>query len=157
MFGIRKQSQPARKLVFGYCKIFSSGESRSCLLFPCKMEKEEEVCLYVAENAGLAKNATLKLLFEELTEIPEIYFNGQKIGGFTAEPYRDLQVTTEKEAPNSGYGVSIRLAKGIDLSKPCTLLTADLTGVDTKIGYNTIRVITKTPVSLEKVELEVRR
>ena len=123
---------------------------------PCAIEDDGQVCLYVAENVKKAKEATLKLLFEELSEIPEIYFNGRKLS-FTAKPHRDLQVTSEKEAPVSGYTISVRLACGEDYSKPCTLLTADLTGTETEIGYNAVRVVTKTPVRLEKVELEVKR
>ena len=112
--------------------------------------------LYVAENAGLAKSATLKLLFEELTEIPKIYFNGKELS-FTACPHRDLQVTTEVEAPISGYTVSHRLLQGIDMSKPCTMLTADITGIETKVGYNAICVVAKNSVRLEKVELEIKK
>lgn len=123
---------------------------------PCQIEGEGEVYVYVAENAGLAKGATLRLLFEELKELPEIYFNGNKLS-YAAEPHRDLQVTTAKEAPMSGYGVTQRLAKKIDSSKPCTLLTADVTGIETKIGYNSVRVVTITPTSLEKVEVAVKK
>lgn len=123
---------------------------------PCIIEGDGRVRLYVAERLEKAKNVTLKLLLEELSEIPEIYFNGRRLS-FTSQPHRDLQVTVEKEAPISGGNVSVRLACGKDYSKPCTLLSADLTGMETKIGYNEIRVITKTPVSLEKVELEVKR
>ena len=96
------------------------------------------------------------MLFEELKENPEVYFNGQKLS-FTVEPHRDLQVTTEKEAPNSGYTISIRLAQKIDLSKPCTMLIADVTDMETKIGYNVIRITANEPTSLEKVELEVKK
>lgn len=123
---------------------------------PAKIDSDGGVRLYVAENAGEAKSATLKLLFEELPELPEIYLNGQKLS-FVAEAHRDMQVTNEKEPPISGHPVNLRLATGDDHSKPCTLLLADLTGMETKIGYNDIRVVTKTPVSLEKVELEVKR
>ena len=123
---------------------------------PCKMERESVVKLYVAENVGLAKSATLNLLFEELQEMPEIFLNGEKLS-FTARPHRDLQITTETEAPISGYTVTHRLLRGIDFSKPCTMLTANITGMDTKIGYNEIRVVVKMPTSLEKVELEVKR
>ena len=123
---------------------------------PCPVEGEGQVRLYVAENVKGAKRATLSLLFEELSEIPEIHLNGQKLS-CTAKPHRDLQVTDEKEAPISGGRISVRLTCGIDHSKPCTLLTADLTGMETEIGYNILRVTAKTPVSLEKVELEVKR
>ncbi len=123
---------------------------------PCAIEGDGQVQLYVAENARKAKKATLKLLFEELSEIPEITFNGQKLS-VTSQPHRDMQVTAEKEPPISGHPVNLRLARKDDHSKPCTLLTADLTGMETEIGYNVIRVATKTPVRLEKVELEVKR
>lgn len=122
---------------------------------PCKIENESEVLLYVAENAGLAKSATIKLLFEELVEVPTVYFNGQKLY-CTAKPYRDLQVTAENPAPVSGYGVSQRLAQNVDMSKPCTMLTADITGVETNIGYNRLRIEANSATSLEKVELEVK-
>lgn len=127
---------------------------------PCVIEEEGEVALYVAENAGAAQKATLKLLFEELERIPEITFNGQKLD-FTAEPYRDLQVTTEEEAPVSGFKISQRLCQGIDLSKPCTMLTADVTGIETTPGYQRIhvaadRTVCKT-IRLEKAELELVR
>lgn len=121
---------------------------------PCIMNGEGEVQLYVAENAGLAKSATLKLLFEELESIPDISFNGKKLS-FTAAPHRDLQVTTEEEPPISGYMVSQRLCGNIDMSKPCTMLTADVNGMETKIGYNTIHVVSNGIVRLEKVELEL--
>jgi hypothetical protein len=123
---------------------------------PCVIEKEGEVHLYIAENAGEAKSATLKLLFEELTETPKIYLNGKELF-YTAKPHRDLQVTTEQEAPTSGTTISHRLLQGIDMSKPCTLLTADITGMETKVGYNTVRVVAKNSVRLEKVELEIRK
>ena len=123
---------------------------------PCIIEGEGQVQLYVGENTKNAKKAVLKLLFEELSEIPEIFFNGRKLS-FTSKPYRDMQVTAEKEAPVSGGVISVRLTCGEDHSKPCTLLTADLTGMETEIGYNIIRVVTKSSVSLEKVELEVKR
>ena len=119
------------------------------------IENEGEVHLYIAENAGEAKSATLKLLFEELTEAPKIYLNGKALS-FTAKPYKDLQVTTEQEAPTSGTTISHRLLQGIDMSKPCTLLTADITGMETIIGYNLIVVLAKNSVRLEKVELEVK-
>ena len=123
---------------------------------PCVIENDGQIRLYVAENVKIAKKATLKLLFEELSQIPEVYFNGQKLS-FMSQPYRDMQVTVEKVPPISGHPVSVRLARGEDFSKSCTLLEADLTGMETKIGYNIINVLTKTPVSLEKVELEVKR
>ena len=123
---------------------------------PCLIERDGQVRLYVAENIKNAKKAKLKLLFDELSEIPEIYFNGQKLS-FTAQPHRDMQVTAEKEPPISGHPVNLRLARNDDHSKPCTLLTADLTGIETEVGYNNICVSTKTTVSLEKVELEVKR
>lgn len=122
---------------------------------PCLIQGVGAVQLYVAENAGLAQKATLKLLFEELSEMPEIYLNGKKLS-FTAAPHRDMQVTTEKEAPISGYGISTRLAKKIDLSKPCTMLVADVTGMETKIGYNSIQVVVQNTTTLEKVELELK-
>ena len=121
---------------------------------PLPIDTEGEVKLYVAENAAGAKSATLKLLFEELTEIPEIYFNEKRLS-VSAAPHKDLQVTTETTPPNSGRGVYEPLFKGIDKSKPCTMLTADLTGTDTKIGYNSIRIVAKKPTSLEKVELDL--
>ena len=123
---------------------------------PCIIEGDGQIRLYVAENAKKAKKATLKLLFEELSQMPEIYFNGQKLS-FTAHSHRDMQVTAEKIPPISGHPISVRLAHGEDHSKSCTLLEADLTGMETQIGYNIIHVLTKTPVSLEKVELEVKR
>ena len=103
-----------------------------------------------------AKRATLKLLFEELSQIPEVYFNGKKLS-FLSQPHRDMQVTAERIPPVSGHPVSVRLAHGEDHSKSCTLFEADLTGMETQIGYNIIRVLTKMPISLEKVELEVKR
>ena len=123
---------------------------------PRVIENDEEVRLYVAENVKKAKRATLKLLFEELSQIPEVYFNGQKLS-FLSQPHRDMQVTAEKIPPISGHPVSVRLAHGEDHSKSCTLLEADLTGMETQTGYNIIHVLTKMPVSLEKVELEVKR
>ena len=123
---------------------------------PYLIEREGEVNLYVPENAGWAKSVTLKLLFEELAEMPKIYFNGKELA-FTACPHRDLQVTAEAEAPISGYTVSHRLLQGIDMSKPCTMLTSDLTGIETKVGYNQIRVVANAAIRLEKVELEVKK
>jgi len=123
---------------------------------PCVIGGEGEVVLYVAENIAHARKAVLKLLFEELDEIPEITFNGKKLT-FTAEPHRDLQVTAEPEAPVSGFKISQRLCRGVDLSKPCTRLTADLTGTETEAGYQKIRVVTREKVRLEKAELELLR
>lgn len=121
---------------------------------PCEICGEGEVQLYVAENAALANRATLKLLFEELESIPEVTFNGKRLK-LTAKPHRDLQVTTEEEAPVSGFKISQRLSQGIDLSKPCTMLTADVTGFETAAGYQKIHVTAKKKVRLEKVELEL--
>ncbi len=123
---------------------------------PCVIENDGQVRLYVAENIKKAKRATLKLLFEELSQIPKIYFNGQELS-FMSQPHRDMQVTVEKVPPISGHPVIVRLAHGEDHSKSCTLLEADLTGMETKIGYNIIHVLTKAPVSLEKVELDIKR
>ena len=123
---------------------------------PATIEKEGEVYLYVAEDAAKARTAMLKLLFEELAEMPEIYFNDKKLS-CTACSHRDLQVTTETEAPMSGYTITRRLLQGVDMSKPCTMLTCDLTGIETKIGYNDIRVVCRETVRLEKVELTVKR
>ena len=88
--------------------------------------------------------------------MPCVYFNGRKVS-FTAKPHRDRQVTTEKVPPTSGYGVSHRLLQNVDLSKPCIMLTADVTGMETGVGYNSLRVAAKAPVGLEKVELELKR
>ena len=122
---------------------------------PCVIDGKNEVKLYVAENTGAAKKAILNLVFEKLTEMPEICFNGQRIL-FKAQPYRDLQITTEKEAPISGYTVSVRIMKKIDMSKPCTMLTADVSEINTEIGYNVISIITKIPIRFEKAELQVK-
>ncbi len=122
---------------------------------PLLVENEGVAKLYVGEDISKAKSATLNLLFEELKELPEIYFNGKKLS-CTATPHKDLQVTSEKEAPISGYGVTIRLLSGTDISKPCTMLSASITGEKTEIGYSEIKVISKTAISLEKVELEVK-
>ena len=97
-----------------------------------------------------------KLLFEELTEMPRIYLNGKELS-FTATPHRDLQVTTEEETPISGYTISNRLLQGIDMSKPCTMLICDISGEETKIGYNTVSVRAQGKVRLEKVELEIKK
>ena len=66
-----------------------------------------------------------------------------------------MQVTTEKEAPISGYGVNTRLLKGIDISKPCILLTSNVTGTHTEIGYQDILIKTKSAVTVEKAELKL--
>ena len=121
---------------------------------PLEVKGDGVAKLYVGEDISKAKSATLNLLFEELKEYLEIYFNGKKLE-YTATPHRDLQVTKEKEAPISGYGVTIRLLNGIDISKPCTMLSADVTGEKTEISYSEIKVVSKTSISLEKVELEV--
>lgn len=121
---------------------------------PLEVKGEGMARLYVGEDISKCKSATLYLLFEELKEYPEIYFNGKKLE-YTATPHRDLQVTKEKEAPISGYGVTIRLLNGIDISKPCTMISAIVTGEKTEIGYSEIKVVSKTSISLEKVELEV--
>lgn len=121
---------------------------------PCEIANEGKVGLYVAENVACARKAVLRLLFEELDEIPEVSFNGKKLS-FTAESYRDPQVTTEAEAPASGYGVSMRLYKGVDISKPCTRLTANLSGTETKAGYQELQIVSKSEVRLEKAELEL--
>ena len=119
---------------------------------PVTVEEEGGVKLYVGEDAADYKKATLNVLIEETDRLPELYFCGKKLE-YTSEPKRDLQVTKEKEAPVSGFGVSQRLLKGIDMSKPCLLLSADVTGMHTEIGYQDVTVKTDSPVSLEKVEL----
>ena len=121
---------------------------------PASFDKEGEVRLYVGEDAADYRSATLTVLIEETDKLPELYFNGKKLS-YTAEPKRDLQVTAEKEAPISGYGVTERLLKGIDKSKPCILLSADISGTHTEIGYQLVGVKTDFPVTLEKVELKL--
>ena len=122
---------------------------------PVRIEREGEVFLYVAEEITQEKHVVLHLLFEELSALPQIFVNGRPVM-CTAKAHRDRQVTAEAEAPVSGYNVSRRLCQGIDLSKPCTMLTADGKGLPWKMGYNAIRIEAQTAVRLEKVELEVR-
>ena len=121
---------------------------------PVTIEKEGGVKLYVGDDASKYESATLNVLIEETDKLPELYFNGKKLS-YKAEPKRDLQVTTEKEAPVSGFGVSTRLLKGIDISKPCIMLSADISGTKTEIGYQDVNVNTESSVSLEKVELSL--
>ena len=123
---------------------------------PKTLKGEGGVKLYVGEDAADCKSATLTVLIEETDNLPELYFNGKKLS-YTADPKRDMQVTTEKEAPVSGFGVSRRLLGGIDISKPCILLSADISGTHTEIGYQDVSFITDSPVSLEKVELKLRK
>jgi hypothetical protein len=115
---------------------------------------EGDVDLYVGENAAAYKSATLTVLIEETDSLPELYFNGNRLD-FSAKPHRDMQVTAEKEAPVSGYGVNTRLLKEIDISKPCILLTADVSGVNTEIGYQQVALKGNGAVTLEKVELKL--
>jgi len=121
---------------------------------PVTVKKEGGVKIYVGEDAANYKSAKLTVLIEQTDRLPELYFNGKKLS-YTAEPKRDMQVTTEKEAPVSGYGVNQRLLKGIDISKPCILLTADLTGTHTETGYQRVSLKTDTEVTIEKVELSL--
>ena len=121
---------------------------------PCKIEREGWVNIFVAEDVSCATSVTLNILIEEISEIPEVYFNERKLTP-RSYPHRDLQVTCEEEAPVSGYDVSTRLARKIDLSKPCTMLSSDITGMNSHIGYNTVRIVTSNSVRIEKVELEV--
>jgi len=121
---------------------------------PVRFEKEGEVRLYVGENAGDCRSATLTVLIAETDRLPELYFNGKKLD-YTSESKRDMQVTAEKEAPVSGYGVTERLLKGIDTSKPCILLSADISGTHTDIGYQLVGVKADSPITLEKVELKL--
>ncbi len=139
----------------GYPWGIGYGNHNNTRQLPLVIENEGIAKLYVGEDIAKAKSATLNLLFEELTEYPEIYFNGKKLE-YTAVAHRDLQVTKEKEAPISGYGVTIRLLNGIDISKPCTMISAIVTGEKTEIGYSEIKIVSKTAISLEKVELEVK-
>ena len=121
---------------------------------PVTFDKEGSVKLYVGDDAADYRSALLTVLIEETEILPEIYLNGKKLD-FVAKPHRDMQVTTEKEAPVSGYGVNTRLLKGIDISKPCILLTADVTGTHTEIGYQDILIKTKSAVTVEKAELKL--
>lgn len=139
----------------GYPWGIGYGNHNNTRQLPLCIENEGVARLYIGEDISKAKSATLNLLFEELKELPEIYFNGKKLE-CTSAPHRDMQVTGEKEAPISGYGVTIRLLNGIDISKPCTMLIADVTGMETAVGYSEIKVVSKTAISLEKVELEVK-
>ena len=123
---------------------------------PMTIEKEGKVFLYAAEDAAQAKSAVLHLIFEELSCMPQVFVNGQPIA-YEAKAHRDPQLTTEAEAPVSGYTVSHRLCQGIDMSKPCTLLSADVKDIAWKIGYNEIRIQCEQPVHLEKAELAVKR
>jgi len=139
----------------GYPWGIGYGNLNATRQLPKAIDGSGEVKLYVAEDIKGTRSAVLKLLFEEMPAMPKVYLNGQELS-FSATPCRDLQVTTEKEAPTSGYDISQRLARGVDLSKPCVMLTADVSGVEAVIGYNTIRVESDAPVSLEKVELEIK-
>jgi hypothetical protein len=121
---------------------------------PCLVEKEGSVLLYVGDDAKKYKSASLKVLLEETDEEVQIYLNG-KLLTYESAPCRDLQVTTEKEAPISGYGVTIRLLSGKDISKPCTMFTCPVLD-STPIGYNEVKVVCKNTVSIEKVELELK-
>ena len=123
---------------------------------PMTIEQEGKVRLYVAEEITQPKRAVLKLLFEELSEMPDVRVNGQRIT-LTAKAHRDPQVTAEEDAPVSGYTVSHRLCQGIDMSKPCTMPSADVSNVAWRIGYNEISVQSKQYVCLEKAELDVRQ
>jgi hypothetical protein len=49
----------------------------------------------------------------------------------------------------------MRLYKGVDISKPCTRLTANLSGTETQAGYQELQIISKSEVRLEKAELEL--
>lgn len=119
---------------------------------PVTIEKEGAVKLFVGEDASNYKKATLGVLIEDTDTLPDLYFNGKKLA-YKVEAKRDPQVTTEKEAPVSGFGVTQRLLEGTDISKACLLLTVDLTGTHTEVGYSDVTVKTSKAISLEKVEL----
>ena len=102
--------------------------------------------------AGFIKDKVF-LHFGAVDQIAEVYLNG-KLLSYTSAPHKDLQVTTEKEAPISGYGVTIRLLSGKDISKPCTMFTCPVDS--TFVGYNEVKVVCKNTVSIEKVELELK-
>ena len=138
----------------GYPWGIGYGNLNATRQLPVTIEKEGGVKLYVGEDASKYESATLNVLIEETDKLPELYFNGAKLS-YKAEPKRDLQVTTKEEAPESGYGVNTRLLKGIDISKPCIMLTCDLRGVATEAGYQSIDIKTDSPVTLEKVELSL--
>ena len=140
----------------GYPWGIGYGNLNATRQLPVTIEKEGGVKLYVGEDASKYERATLNMLIEETDKLPELYFNGKKLS-YKAEPKRDLQVTTEKEAPTSGAGVNKRLINGIDISKPCIMLTCDLSGVATEAGYQSIDIKTDSPVTLEKIELSLSR
>ena len=139
----------------GYPWCVGYGNLNATRQLPLTVEKEGGVRLFVGEDAANYKSATLNVLIEETDTIPELYFNGKRLD-FSAKPHRDMQVTAEKEAPVSGFGVSQRLLKGIDASKPCLLLTADINGTHTEIGYQEVAVKADKAISLEKVELALK-
>lgn len=119
---------------------------------PLSIQGVGEARIYLPEGFAGYQKATLCLLLEETTDQPKAYFDGMPLS-YVAEPYRDLQVTDEKGPPNSGYGVTVRILAGEDHSKPCTLLTADLTGIKTAPGYHAVRLESESPLRLEKLEV----
>lgn len=140
----------------GYPWGIGYGNLNATRQLPLDITENGKVQLYVAEAVSTAKNATMRLVFEELPSSPTIAVNGVVVSAICA-PHRDLQITTENPAPTSGYKISQRLMNGVDKSKPCTLCLADAKNLPWQVGYNEITITTEKPVRLEKVELKIER
>ena len=136
----------------GYPWGIGYGNLNATKQLPLTVEKEAEAELFVAEGIDEYERAVLTVLIEETENLPKLYLNGDRIS-YTYESKRDLQVTKEKEAPISGYGVTTRLLKGIDISKPCIELKADVSGMHNNVGYQKIVFEADGKISVEKVEL----
>ena len=123
---------------------------------PMKIEGEGSVSLYVGDDLSAVKKATLKLAFAQFDgENPCVYINGQQLSLDTCYAFNDIRLAADDSGHNSGFGVAVRFFDNGYKGKDCTVLSFDVTGIETKIGYQEIKVVTKQVLALHKVEIAV--
>lgn len=123
---------------------------------PLAIQQEGVVRIFLPEDIAGYRKVTLQILLAETEALPTVDFAGRRLT-YQARPHRDPQVTALAEAPISGHGVYLPLAQGEDRSRPCTLLTADITGLSPGTGYREVRLSAPAPIQVEKVEVVCKK
>ncbi len=140
----------------GYPWAKGYGNLNATRQLPMQIEKEGVVRLFVGENLASAKNATLRLSFSEFeTETPVVYLNGKELKLDRREAFNDVRLAADKadDGATSGFGVARRFFDKNYQGKKCTDLYFDITGTETEVAYQEIKVLAKNELTLYKVEI----